>query len=278
VKALNSLAGLEVSFVSLVHRAAVRDPSNPTEPMRFALTKGEQPVIDLTASGAPTKPEGGHMPKTEAELRAALEKAEAANQQLREELAKSASTKPDKKGSKKPKGAKPDPAAPNAPEGENDDPNAPEGGDKMTKSEEIAKAEERIQKAEQRAEAAEKIAKEERDLRVRGEFVELAKSDLEHLGDSTEIGAELHRLSEVLAKEEFDKHLERQRAANEQIAKGDLFRQIGQDGSPTASTADDMAKAKEKASELRKSDSNLSDFDAMAQVIRDNPELVLNNR
>lgn len=297
MKALHRLSDLDVSFVSLVNRAAVRDPSNPTEPMRFLLTKGEQPVVDMTARGATNQPEGGHMPDTEAELRAALEKAEAVNTKLQakvEKLEKSASTNPDKpakKGKKgKPTAANPDPDH----DGDNDltaagdtdhDYQKPsKGADKMSKSE-IEKAEERIAKAEaeakaatERAENAEKIAKAEQDRRVLAEHVEFAKSELPHMGDSTELGAELHELEKSMSPEAYEKHVQRLKAANEQIQKGDLFRQIGVDGSPTAGSADDSRVVKEKAAELRKADSSLSEFDATARVLRDNPELILNNR
>ena len=280
MKPLNRLSGLDVSFVSLVNRAAVRDPSNPSEPMRFALTKSEIPIVDMTAGATTTK--GGPMPATEAELRDALQKAEQENKQLRKDIKKAA-----RKAKKpKPTAANPDPDH----DGDNDltaagDTDhdyhpASKGDAKMSKSdrEELTKAEERIQKAEERAKAAEKIAKQERDLRVRGEFVELAKTELPHLGNSDELGAELHRLSEVLSKDEFDKHLERQRAANEQISKGDLFSQFGRDGSPDPSTAGDLDKVRKQAAEIRKNDPGLSEFDAMAKAINANPELVLNNR
>jgi len=49
MKATHSLSNLDVSYVSLVSRAAVRDPSNPSEPQRFLLTKHETPVVDLAS-------------------------------------------------------------------------------------------------------------------------------------------------------------------------------------------------------------------------------------
>jgi len=237
------------------------------------------------------------MPDTEAELRAALEKAEAANAELQakvEELEKSASTNPDKP-TKKGKKGKPTVANPDPDHDGDDDTSvsgdtdhdyqkAPKGANKMSKSD-IEKAEERIAKAEaeakaatERAESAEKIAKAEQDRRVLAEHVEFAKSELPHMGDSTELGAELHELEKSMAAEAYEKHIQRLKAANEQIAKGDLFRQLGVDGSPTAGNADDSRVVQEKAAELRKADSSLSEFDATAKVLRDNPELILNNR
>ena len=276
MKALHSLENLSVDFVSLVNRAAVRDPSNPSEPMRFLLTKSEVPVVDMTAGGA-TYTEGGHMP--EAELRAALEKAEQENKKLRK-AAKKAAKKP------KPTAADPDPDH----DGDNDmtaagDTDhdyhpAPKGGGKMSKAEDVQKAEERIQKAEERALKAEKIAKQERDARLHGEFVEIAKSEFGRLGDPKEVGAEMHRLSEVLSKEDFDAHLARQRAVNAQIEKADeiLLAQIGRDGSPDPSTADAVDKVRKEAAELRKADNALGAYEAVRAAVRANPDLVLNNR
>lgn len=282
MKALSNLTGLDVDFVSLVSRAAVRNPSRPTEPMRFALTKSEVPVVDLNARGATTT-EGGHMPnETEAELRAALEKAEQENAQLRKAAKKAA-----KKAGKKvqPTDANPDPDHDGdddrTPEGDTDHDYQPPKGGKMSKSEEIAKAEERIQKAEGRAKQAEKIAKQERDLRVRSEFVEVAKSELGSLpGTADEKGAELHRLSDVLSKEEFDAHLTRQRAANEQLKKAerDLYGQIGRDGSPDPSNADAVDRVRKEAAEIRKADPDVSGYDAMRRALNANPDLILANR
>ena len=45
----NLLRNLEVEWVSLVDRAAVRDPSNPDEPQRFLLTKRDgAPAMENT--------------------------------------------------------------------------------------------------------------------------------------------------------------------------------------------------------------------------------------
>ena len=41
MKATHRLSDLRVDYVSLVSRSAVRDPSNPTEPMRFLLRKAD---------------------------------------------------------------------------------------------------------------------------------------------------------------------------------------------------------------------------------------------
>jgi len=284
VKALHDLSNLDVSFVSLVNRPAVRDPSNPNEPHRLLLTKSETPVVDMTVGGA-TQTEGGQMPDTEAELRAALEKAEQENEQLRKAEEDRKVRKAAKKARKpKPTAANPDPDH----DGDNDLTAAgdtdhdyhPSKGAKMSKSEkeELRKAEDRIKKAEDRAQAAEKIAKEERDLRVKSEFVDLAKSDLPHLGGSDEVGAELHRLSEVLSKDEFDAHLTRQRAINEQIATSDLYKQFGVDGSPDPSSQSAVEKVAKEAAELRKADPNLDSYEAMRAAVRSQPDLILNNR
>ncbi len=229
------------------------------------------------------------MPATEAELRAALEKAEQENTKLRADLEKAA---------KKTKKVKPTPANPD-PDHDGDDDLTPagdtdhayhpahKGGGKMSKAEEVAKAEleavqkaadERIQKAEEKAAKAERIAKQERDLRVLAERVEFAKSELPHIGNPTEIGAELVKLEQALSKEEYDAHVTRQRALNAQIEKGDLFKQYGVDGSPDPSSADAVDKVAKEAAELRKADNHLDGYDAKRAALRAQPDLLLSNR
>src|SRR5947209_7749183 len=66
---MSRLTDLDVAFVSLVDRAAVRAPSKPTEPQRFLFLKRD-------SGASPTT--GGSMPQTATpeELQAALTKAQ----------------------------------------------------------------------------------------------------------------------------------------------------------------------------------------------------------
>lgn len=223
------------------------------------------------------------MPKTETELRAALEKAEQENAELR----KAAEDRKARKALKKAAKAKPTDANPD-PDHDGDDDRTAAGdtdhdyqpkGAKMSKSEDLQKAEERFQKAEERAAEAEKIAKEERDLRVRGEYIQKAETEFSRLGDPKELGPRLHRMSEQLSKEDFDAHLDGMRATQAQLEKADrlLMGQIGVDGSPTPG-GDDVKKAEQRAEEIRKADPNVDSYEAMRRAVRENPDLILANR
>lgn len=229
------LQDLDVQYVSLVDRAAVRDPSNPTEPQRFLLWKSE--------SGAtPTdSPEGGSM--NAEELTAALQKAEQERDELTEKVAKL-----EKKLAKKDKG---------------------EEETKVDKAELAPEVRQMIEKAEaerdalkKAADEASEIAKAERDLRVTREFVVKAETDFPLVaGDTSEFGKLLKSMSEKLDAEEFEAVTKQFRAANARIETSNLLKQFGQDGDP-APGSDGYEEAARKAEELRKTDPNLSAYDA----------------
>lgn len=239
------LQNLAVEYVSLVDRAAVRDPMNPSEPQKFLLWKAER--------GATNDPEGGTM--TEAEQSAALKKAEderdAAVAERDEAVAKN--EKLEKKLKKASK----------------DDPEPTE----IDKSElppavrdALEKAEKREQEANERIEKAETIAKEERDQRITREFVVKAEAIPHVAGDTAEFGKVLKSASELLSKEEFELLEQRLSAVNEQIDKGELFKQLGRSGDAERDSGEDAIAR--KAEELKKADSSLSDYDAMVLASR----------
>ena len=245
----NQLRNLDVSHVSLVDRAAVRDPSNPTEPQRFLLFKKE--------SGSPT-PTGGDMPNTptaeelttalakaEEERDAAIERAEKA-----EELAKSTETEP-----------KTEPKT------------------EIDKSELPAEVRAILEKAEtetaeirKRAEAAEELAKAERDARIEREFITKAASDFPHLGNASDLGPRLKRMSETLSKEDYDAHLQELKAANARIETGQLFAELGKSGDPTPGSSDTSAELQAKAEEIRKADPNVSEYEAKRRALQADKE------
>lgn len=233
------LQNLDVEFVSLVDRAAVRSPSNPTEPQKFLLYKKE--------SGAnPDSPKGGNVDKSE-ELSAALEKAEAERDELATKVAKL-----EKKLAK---------AVPAEPEQINKDelPRAVR--------EALEKAEKRAEKLEKKAAEDAEIAKAERNLRLTREFVAKAQSEFPLVaGDASEFGPVLKRAAEMLSKEDYDLLEQRLVASNEQIHQGDLFKQAGdnRDGQRT----DGLDEVARKAEELKKSDPNMSNFEAMRAAAR----------
>ena len=231
------LQNLDVEYVSLVDRAAVRNPTNQSEPQKFLLWKRE--------SGAPNDPEGGTM--TEAELSAALEKSETE----RDELA----AKVEKLEADLAKAPEPAPVEPTPIDKSELDPRVREALDK---------AEARAAEADERIEKAESIAKAERDQRITKEFVAKAEQFAHVAGDTSEFGRILKSASESLSKEDFDLLQERLAAANEQIDKGELFKQAGAAGDGQRGGPDIV----NKATEVKKADPNLSQYEAMRQAAR----------
>lgn len=256
------LTDLTVEYVSLVDRAAVRDPSNPTEPQKFLLWKRDGGLPD---------PIGGSM--TDDEMKAAVAKAE---QERDEAIAKATKAAADleaaQKAAKKPPA--PDGEDTNPEDGDMDDLNKadlpPAVRAALEKAEKVAEA--RIAKAEAdaaaaTAEAAEsnKLAKAERDARLEREFITKAHAEFPHVpGDLDALGREMKRASETLSKEDYEAYETRLRAANDQIEKGDLFAELGRGGQPEARDGDDTFAR--KAEEIRKADPSLSNYEALRQA------------
>ena len=134
----------------------------------------------------------------------------------------------------------------------------------------LEKAEAEAESTRKRAEAAEKLAKAERDERVRREFIAKAEKDFPHLGKADELGPRLMRMSETLSDEDYQAHLTQLAAANEQIAKGALFEEFGASGDNLATN--DLESLEKRAEEIRKSDSGLSEYEAMQRAMREDRE------
>lgn len=251
----NQLRNLTVEFVSLVDRAAVRNPSSPTEPQTFLLFKRD--------SGAPT-PTGGDMPDTPTaeDQAAALKKAEderdaavARAEKAEQELATAAESGTEPK----------EPAEPAAVD-KSDLPPAARAA--LEKAEGLAKA------ADERAEKAEKLAKAERDARVEREFITKAENEFPHLGKADELGPRLMRMSETLSKDDFDAHLAELKTANARIDTGRLFDEIGKSGDPApagAGTAE-LDSITRKAEDIRKADPSVSQYEATQRAMREDRE------
>lgn len=238
------LTQIRANVVSLVDRAAVRDPSNPTEPQRLLLWKAEGGSNQTTGGDMPTAEETALIEKAEKERDEALAKAEKLEAQVAELEKAAETTEPDT-----------DPLS------KADIPAAVR--------EHIAKQDAEVAELRKSAQESADIAKAERDARVTSEFVALAKSDFPNVGgDPSEFGPVLKAASENLSKEQFDTLKSRLTASEAQVAKGDLFKSYGQDGQPVAERSDALQKAEEKASELRKADPSLSRSDAFKQAMR----------
>lgn len=235
------LRNVNVDFVSLVDRAAVRDPSAPSEPRRFLVWKAER--------GADPNQPGGNMPQTEQELRDELAKAQKRIAKLEKKLTKQAETETE--------------------------PSEAEQIDKSELPEPVRKA---LEKAEadaeetrKRAEKAEKVAKEERDRRVIGEFVAKAET-MPHLqGEAAKVGALLKRAADKLEKDDYDTLESILTAANTQIETGKLYAELGSSGEVTKSDAE--TEVIRKAEQLIEKNSDLSMHEAMDKVLASDRQL-----
>jgi chromosome segregation ATPase len=253
------LKNLDVQWVSLVDRAAVRDPENQTEPMRFLVWKREH------------HDEGGHM--TPEETRAALEKTEGERDELKSQLEKAQADSEEHKAALEK--AQTDLNALTAKVSEL---TKDETVEEIDKSDLPPAVRERLEKAEadaqalaERLEKAEKNAASERDERLSKEFVTKAEAFKALPVKATEFGAVLKSASEKLSKDEYE-HLEGVlKAADEQIAAGDLFKEQGRGGTSMQDGA--LAEATEKAQELRKADSTLSAEQALDRVFQNDRAL-----
>lgn len=253
----NHLRDLDVTTVSLVDRAAVRDSTNKSEPMRLLLWKRE---------GDPT-PEGGTM--TEQEMRAAVEKAERDATELRKQLEEQTTLKSDLKKAQDEiaelkKAADPEKREPAKLDKSQLDPAVREALEKAEQREQ--EASERIAKAEKAASDASELAKAERDARVTREFITKAEAYRALPVEAEKFGPVLKSVSEKLTKEEADAIDTLLKAADEQIAAGELFKEQGRGGTaPKADSA--VAEVQRKAEDLRKSDANLRPDQAMDRVL-----------
>lgn len=286
------LRDIKVDFVSLVDRAAVRDPQNKSEPRRFLLFKREGATDPTTSEG------GDHMSGTTAEVDAALEKA----QDGIAEIIKQAQEEGVDVSKLQAQGPTPAPGDdptkkdglidPKTPTGKSTSDGGQEGSDtgngvsKADLSPEVravvekaeraeADANARIEKAEKAAEAAGDIAKGERDARITAEFIAKAETTYGELpANPQELGPVLKRASEKLEKADYEYLEQVLKGANESVATGELFGEIGRGGVPNGDTAGDAFSAlQKKAEEIRKSDSTIDEHAALEKAMKDNPDL-----
>lgn len=268
----SAVSDLYVRRVSFVKRGAVRDPSNPSEPRRRLLWKSEDGEETNGGASAPTNnaPKGETMPATTEELQEALAKAEKERdealrkaQDAEEALAKSSKKKTDNTDTDT--------------DGDGDG----DGTEAMNKAELPAPVREALEKAEREAEQlrkeakeAQEIAKAERDQRVTREFIAKAEEYKALSVAPAEFGPLLKAANEKLSESEYAELERVLKSADEQITKGDLFKEAGRGGVPRRSgDGDAYQKALSKAQELRKADSSLSEVAAMEKAMAD-PDVV----
>lgn len=109
-------------------------------------------------------------------------------------------------------------------------------------------ADERVEKAEAAAKLAGEVAKGEKDLRVEKEFAQRISSDFAKLAMKPEDAKLLKSMSEKLTADEFKRVEEVLKSANEAIAKGAMFEEIGTKvtkGAAGSAKAEIIAKAEE---------------------------------
>lgn len=206
------------------------------------------------------------MPVTVEDLQADLEKAE---KERDEALAKAEQAEKDKAKLEKMAGggkAKPAPKV-------DDD----KEEDEMKKAElpeavraHLEKADAEMVELRKRAESAEEMAKSEREARVEAEFVEMAKSELPHLGKPEVVGARLKKFSETLEKADYDEYVREQTAINEQLRKGSVEAEYGRSGQRAVPpSAPGLPEALKKAEEIQKADPSVSSAEAFRRAMRD---------
>lgn len=137
--------------------------------------------------------------------------------------------------------------------------------DKLDLPESVKKV---LKRQEVETKAAQDMAKREREARLDLEFAKKAESYV-NISDVTVIAKVLREASEV--SEELVKNLESiLTAANERIAKGDLFHSVGDEGTAAISAQDEIEKL---AKELMKVDPSLTLEKAFTKAMVSNPEL-----
>lgn len=117
--------------------------------------------------------------------------------------------------------------------------------------------------------AAQEIAKAEREDRISKEYVAKAESLPMLAEDKAEFGGLLRKTAEALG-DDFPKFEQVLKAANEQIAKGNLFEEFGSGGGQvTVSKSVEAA-----AAEIRKTEPTLTEEQAIAKAYEANPALL----
>lgn len=128
-----------------------------------------------------------------------------------------------------------------------------------------------VKAAEDRAFAAEAIAKAEQDRRVEQEFIVKA-AELGNLPISAEsFGPVLKAAAENMTEEQFNALSKVLNAANEVIATGETFNEIGR--SQSFDTDSGMGRIESAAKLLQKEDESMTREMAIAKAVTDDPSL-----
>ena len=127
-----------------------------------------------------------------------------------------------------------------------------------------------VKAAEERAQAAETIAKAERDFRREREFIAQA-AEFDRLPvDAAEFGPVLKAAAEVLTEEQFEAITSVLAAANESVAQGNLFTEVGK----ATSFANDSSMSQiEKAAARLREGSEMTRAESIAKAVEADPSL-----
>lgn len=304
------LTDLDVEWVSLVDRAAVRDPVEQSEPNRFLIWKREKsqgghPMSKLTKE---LLDQLGDAVEKEDALGKLVEKAEDSDtaalavtgatrllSTVKADLTPEAVAEVVKAaGLKLPEAEGPTLTAKSADElvtalkgAEVEESVVKEVEDALAKAAEKAELEKAdlppaVKAALEKAEAdraedrkriakAEADAKAERDARLNKEFVAKAEEFKGLTVEPAKLGPILKAASEKLDKADFEELERVLKAADEQVAKSELFKEAGANGTVTPSGA--YEEATKKAEEIRKSDSKLTQEQALEKAFEADPAL-----
>lgn len=130
----------------------------------------------------------------------------------------------------------------------------------------------RFEEMEKRAKEAEDVAKREQEARVKKEFIAKAAGYRGLPIQPEEFGLVLKDIAEK-SPEQFAKLEEVLKAADEAIATGKLFEEVGKGGG-SGGASDTWSKIEKAAEEIMKSDSKLTKEQAITKVAEKHPELV----
>ena len=302
---MQHLKDVRVDIVSLVDRAAVRDPQRKSEPRRFVLTKrdaGDDAAINKKgADMSATKTEGLEaLSKDErAVYDALLEKMGGASEKVDGERFPGDGDLDDERNDKTLKN-KGDAGHEAGSDGPGKGGGLTDSGSEATKSEgvpaglskaefdglpEAAKAAllkseqtsstlaAELAKSDQKAAEALEIAKQERTLRETSEFIAKAETDYPVLSVTpSEFGPVLKRASEKLDKADFEALETVLKGANEAVQSSMLMREQGR-GGEVQKASDPERQLLAKADEIRKADTSLTASAAFLQAVSENPDL-----
>lgn len=127
-------------------------------------------------------------------------------------------------------------------------------------------------KQEKRNRENDALLKSERNLRRTTEHVAVAKRDYPNISKNADaLGGLMLRLEDRLEKADYDEVTKLFRASNEQLAKGELFAELGDGGEVESSSA--TVEIDKRAAELRKADPKLSVAKSRQQAADADPAL-----